>query len=312
MKRYTISQLEAFTAIAECGSFRLAAERLGITQPTISLRIRDLETAFGCRLFLRGKGGVRLSETGQVLLQYARRGLESLDEMELRLKTSDPLSGVLRLGSSNTFALSCLPTILAALEQTHPRLNVELTISNSITLSALLDTHKLDVAFLVESPLPPHIKSEPLALSDLAWFASPGTWIGARTIRPRDLAGLRIMTLPSPSLFHSVVSDWFAAAEEPLPTLSTCNDMVTILRLVRTGMAVSILPTSIAGFDLEAGTIVRYRAAPSIVPVTLCAAYQASVPEPARDIIVRTARDAVARPDNHLIPIWNVSQGASS
>lgn len=303
MKRYTISQLEGFAAIAECGSFRRAAERLGITQPTISLRIRELEAAVGQPLFLRGKGGVRLSGAGQVMLRYVQRGLGSFDEMEQRLKTGDPLTGVLRLGSSNTFALSCLPAVLAALEGMQPGLNVELTITNSVTLARLLAAHKLDVAFLSETPVPPHVSVEPLAFCEIAWFASPETRLGTRPLRPQDLADKRIMTLPAPSPFHAVISDWFGQSEVPLPPLSTCNDMSTILRLIRTGVAISVMPTSTAGFELQAGTITRHRAAPALAPMKMCVAYQAAAWGHFSQSILHLARDAVARPDTHMTPI---------
>ena len=308
MKRYTLSQLEAFAAIVDCGTFRLASEKLGITQPTISLRIQELEAVFGCRLFLRGKGGVRLTEPGQVMLQYVRHSLESLDEMALRLRTNDPLSGVLRLGASNTFALSCLPAILSELELTQPRLNVELTISNSMTLSSMLGAHNLDVALLADTPVAPHVKVEPLALSELAWFVGPGIPIGPRAIRPQDLGGFRIMTMPAPALFHTILSEWFAQAKVPLPTLSTCNDMATVLRLVRHGVAISLLPTSIANVELQAGTIRRCRASPPLPPVTLCVACQSSMRGPGRDAIVRIVRDVLARPD---VPLTAIRAAAS-
>ena len=304
MKRYTISQLEAFTAIVDCGTFRLASERLGITQPTISLRIRELESAIGCPLFVRGKGGVRLSEAGQVMLRYAQRGLEAFTEMEIRLKTSDPLTGVLRLGSSNTFALSCLPAVLTALEHSQSGLNVELTISNSITLGTLLADHRLDIAFMADTPVPSHVRIAPLAHCEIAWCASPEMRLGPRTLRPQRLAEKRLMTMPAPSPFHTIIDTWFAAAQVPLPRLSFCNDMATIVRLVRTGVAASVLPLSIIGPELQAGTIVRYRGVPGLVPLTLCIAHQASARGHCNDIIARIARDVVARADGAISPAW--------
>jgi LysR family cyn operon transcriptional activator len=302
MRLYTVAQLEAFATIAECGSFRVAAERLGIAQPSISLRIRDLERAVGAPLFLRGKGGVRLSEAGQVMLQYVQRGFDVFREMELRLATGDPLSGVLRLGSSNTFALSCLPALLTALEERQPKLNVELTITNSTTLRALLEASKLDVAFLVDTPMPAHVKIEPIAACEIGWFASPTARFGTRAARPADVATRRIITLPPPSPFHTIISDWFAAGGAPLPTLSTCNDMATIVRLVRAGVATSVLPACVLEIELQAGAIVRVRTAPPLAPLTISAATQSSL-RGHGDIIVSIARDVIARGGARLTPI---------
>jgi DNA-binding transcriptional LysR family regulator len=303
MRRYTVPQLEAFAAISDCGSFRIAADRLGITQPSISLRIRELEVAIGCALFVRGKGGVRLSETGQIMLQYVQRGLDVFDEMELRLRTGDPLSGVLRLGSSNTFALSCLPAVLAALEKSHPKLQVELTINNSNTLRSLLDQRKVDIAFLVDASTASHITIEPLAKCEIGWFAKPGERIGSRSIRPQVLAARRIVTLPPPSPFHTLISDWFTAAKLPLPTLNTCNDMATIVRLVRNGVAISVLPLCIVESELLTSAIIRYRTAPALPSLTICAAYQASARGRSSELILHIARNVVAHAGAHLRPI---------
>jgi LysR family cyn operon transcriptional activator len=305
MRRYTVAQLEAFSAIVECTSFRLAAERLGITQPTISLRIRDLEAAIGHPLFLRGKGGARLSEAGQVMVQYVHRGLDAFDEMELRLRTGDPLRGTLRLGSSNTFALSCLPALLAALEQSHPDLSVELTISNSTALMGLLAAHKLDVAFLVAGSAPPHVRIEPLASCEIAWFAGAEARLGSTTARPREFAARRIITLPPPSPLHGIIADWFTEAGVPLPKLSTCNDMATIVRLVRSGTAASILPLCIVDVEMQAGVVTRFRPLPALAPLTICAACHSSAGGHSSDIILRLARDIVARAGIHLTPSPN-------
>ncbi|HEY0295953.1 MAG TPA: LysR family transcriptional regulator [Bordetella sp.] len=302
MKHYTVAQMEAFLAISESGSFRIAADRLGITQPSISLRIRELETALGCALFLRGKGGVRLSEAGQIALQYVQRGFDIFQEMERRLSSGDPLTGSLRLGASNTFALSCLPILLAALEQLHPTLRVELTINNSGALRALLDAQKLDIAFLVDAPAGPHYVVEPLASCEIAWFsrAAPG---GTRALRARDLLDRRIVTMPPSSPFHTVISDWFARAKVPLPTLDICNDMATLVRLVRLGVAVSVLPASLVDHEMTLGGMVRHRTVPPLEPLVIYAAHRAKARGRASRVIIDIARDAIANAGPSMTPL---------
>ena len=291
MRRFTIHQLEAFASIAACGSFRIGAERLGITQPSISLRIRELETILGRRLFVRGKGGVRLSEAGHVMHDYVRRGLTVFDEMAARLETDDPLSGVLRLGSSNTFALSCLPMILSVLEKEHPGLQVELTISNSHTLSSLLCDKKLDIAFLVAPPQAGDLDVETLATSGVAWFGRLSS--SQRPVRPDELARWRIMTLPPPSPFHSLIVNWFAQALLPSPTLSTCNDMTTVVRLAQMGIAASILPLMIAGIDNTPCHLIPLGHGPTLPRLEISAAYQRSLRSAGMSLILKIARAAV-------------------
>lgn len=210
---------------------------------------------------------------------------------------------MLRLGSSNTFALSGLPTVVSAQESCQPRLNVELTISNSTTLGALLAARKLDVAFLVDTPVPPNVRIEPLASCRIGWFAGPACRDGRHIQHPRDIARRRILTLPPPSPFHTLIATWFAQAGTPLPTLNTCNDMATIVRLLKADVAVGVLPTCIVDIELQAGTVLPLRTSPVLEPLTICAAYQVSMRGRSSEVILRVARDAVSRAGARLIPL---------
>lgn len=303
MKHYTVAQMEAFLAISECGSFRVAADRLGITQPSISLRIRELESALGCALFMRGKGGVRLSEAGQIALQYVQRGFDVLQEMERRLSSGDPLTGSLRLGASNTFALSCLPALLAALEQRHPTLHVELTINNSAALRELLDAQKLDIAFLVDAPTGSQYTVEPLASCEIAWFSRAAPAGAPRALRARDLRERRIVTMPAASPFHTIISEWFARAKVPLPTLDICNDMATLVRLVRLGVAASVLPICLVDHELAVGGMARHRTVPALAPLVIYAAHRAKARGRASRVIIDIARDVIANVGPGVTPL---------
>jgi DNA-binding transcriptional LysR family regulator len=303
MKRYTVAQMEAFLAISEAGSFRIAAERLAITQPSISQRIKEMETALGCALFVRGKGGVKLSESGQIALQYVQRGFDVLQEMERRLSSGDPLTGSLRLGASNTFALSCLPALLAGLEQRHPTLHVDLTINNSAALRQLLDAQKLDIAFLVDAPIGPKYAVEELATFEIAWFAHQMLGGKSRRLHACDFLDRRIVTMPQPSPFHSIIEEWFASAKIPLPALNTCNDMATLVRLVRMGVAVSVLPACLVTSEIATGSIVRLGASPPFRPLVVYAAYRAKTLGRASRIVIDIARNVITEAGLGVTPI---------
>ncbi len=303
MKHYTVAQMEAFLAISDAGSFRLAANRLGITQPSISQRIKEFESALGCSLFMRSKGGVKLSESGQIALQYVQRGFDVLQEMERRLSSGDPLTGSLRLGASNTIALSCLPALLAALEQRHPTLHIELTINNSAALRQLLDAQKLDIAFLVDAPIGPRYTVEELASFEIAWFAHQPLRGKSRTLHARDLLDRRIVTMPQSSPFHNIIGEWFAGAKVPLPTLDTCNDMATLVSLVRVGVAISVLPVCLVAGELAAGHIIQLRASQAFSPLIVYAAYQAKAQGRANQVVTDLARKVIAEAGMGVMPI---------
>lgn len=293
MSRYTLAQLEAFYWIVQLGGFHPAAERLNVTQPTISLRIRELESALGARLFERRGSALRLSVEGSVMLQYVERALGVLGEMKERLHTGDPLQGSLRLGTSDMFAMTCLPEIIGTLEEKFPRLKIELTVNNSVALADMLNRKQLDLAFLAESRLHLHVRTEPLGLADIAWLGSANKKLRVRTLRPQALSDTAVLTMPAPSPLNEILMNWYAEGKAPAPVLSTCNNMSVIARLIGRGLAMSILPLCAVANELEAGMLVRYRELPRLQPLTLCAAYQAAAQGPGISAVLRIARRVV-------------------
>src|SRR5258708_11280983 len=113
----TLSQIEAFYWIAQLGSYRAAAAQLNLTQPTVSLRIRNLEHALEVRLFERAGRQVRITPEGAAMLSVARRMMDLADQVSAKHAQRDPLQGQLRLGAPASFALSCMADLLGALKK---------------------------------------------------------------------------------------------------------------------------------------------------------------------------------------------------
>ena len=132
-----------FCSVCECGGITAAAEALCISQPAVSQAVRQLETALGCRLFLRTSRGVKLTSEGEVLLSYVRRGIDAIQDGETMLRRMKDLeTGEIRIGASDmTLQFYLLPY----LEQFHEQYpNIKVTVSNGPTpetLEALYQGH---------------------------------------------------------------------------------------------------------------------------------------------------------------------------
>jgi DNA-binding transcriptional LysR family regulator len=292
MRKFSLAQLEAFLWICRLGTFHAAAERLNLTQPTVSLRIRELESALGARLFERRGNGMRLSAEGTILLRYAERGLDLFDEMEDRLRTGDVLQGSLRLGVSDTFAMTCLPELVGTLETEYPRLRIELTVTNSTVLSDLLMRKKLDLAFLTEPRQHRSLAVESLGSTDVAWVSSAAKPIGPAILRPRDVVGIPILSVTPPSPLNELLVDWCTSDGSPPPSFSTCNNIAVIARLVLAGVAASVLPVCVVQRELESGELIRYQQNPPLAPRVMCAAYPMTSRGPGMDAVLGIARAA--------------------
>ena len=295
MRRYTLSQLEALRCIVNFGGFQPAADHLNVTQPTISLRIRQLESIIGYALLQRSGGKGELTAEGRVFYQYVERLTKTLNEMDRRTRTRDPLQGLLRLGASDTFAISCLPQLLSKLETVYPSLRVELTIRDSTGLAALLNAKMLDIAFMAETPMEQHIRVHPLAHCEMAWFGRPDRHDAAKAMVAAQLVDQRLMSLPVNSPLNRFMARWFEASNQPMPSVSTCNSLAMILRLTYAGHAWSIFPVCFALSNETRILPAPVKVFPELPMLKLCSAYQTEGPVDTLAPVVDIAKEIIMR-----------------
>ena len=291
--KLTLAQLEAFHWTLRLGSVRAAAERLHLSQPTISVRLRVLERSLERKLFERRGRRLQATTAGAALADQAEQMLGLATRIEHG--GSDPLRARLRLGAPDSFAMVCLPRLLGSLERDYPELIVDISVDNSLALNRRLNQRDLDLAFISNVETGEAIRSEMLGAQDLAWVASPRLHLGGGTLRPRDLAGFQIFTNPEPSRLDTLVRDWFGRAGVEPGRISTCNSLVVMRRLIVSSAGLSLLPTAIVRSDLRSGILQRLETHPAIPEQRLYAAYHADVAGPSIATILVFARRILSR-----------------
>lgn len=290
MRRYSLAQIEALAAIAKLGSFQAAARHMHVTQPTISLRVRELEEALGTRLFERDGRAAKLNAEGVVAMHYTDQILQLLDELETRLRTGDPLQGVLRVGSSETIAIAVLPKIITLLGERYPRLTVELKVSDSFVLLNELAANRLDIAIMANPGRPANLQVEPLAMARVAWIGSRAKPLQSRIADPQTLAQSTILGMPQPSPLHDMMAEWWDAEGGGALRVSTCNSLAMLARLVVGGVGVGVLPTCILRDEIQRGSVVVYRQQRPFESLQICAAYPKAMHSEGLEALVSIAR----------------------
>src|SRR6185436_5274033 len=121
----TLKQLEAFYLAANLGSFALAAQRLHITQSSLSKRIAELETAVDRDLFDRSTKRAQLTEAGQRLMPQVSEMLQMKEGIRAAAQSDGALSGTCRFGISELGALTWLPAFVSRVRRDHPQLQLQ-------------------------------------------------------------------------------------------------------------------------------------------------------------------------------------------
>jgi DNA-binding transcriptional LysR family regulator len=164
--------LRAFLLIADGHSFTRAADQLGRTQSAVSMQIRRLEAVLGQAVLSRGKGGgVTLTPHGQFLLGRARQILALNDDVMTTFR-APAISGVVRLGTPDDYALSHLPGVLRRFAETHPAVQVDVLCTFSSHLVEKLQAGELDLTLVSDGMQPRNWPSVPLWRGPLRWVTS--------------------------------------------------------------------------------------------------------------------------------------------
>lgn len=235
-------QLRSFVAIVDTGSFTRAAERVNKTQSAVSMHIRRLEEQLGRPLFMKQGRGVRLSDDGEKLVDYARQMLQ-VEAAAMAAVSRKALAGRIRLGIPDDYAETFLPEILTRFIRRHPLVETSIVCDSSGELAQRVQGRELDLAVVTDCGA--FQGTEVLRSARLVWVVGMGSRVHEHRPLPLALSGptclwrrSAIAALERADIPHRIlVASWNYAAISPV---------------VRAGAAVSVLPDSVAPPNLRA------------------------------------------------------------
>ena len=144
MSRPSLSQLRVFVCVSKQGSFSGAAAELGMSQSSLSEAVRSLEKALDTSLFQRQPQGIRLTDAGETVLEYALRTVQAADDLEQALQ-SGTLRGELRLAAYRSMGAYILPPVLARFRHLHPQVSIRvITVGNDDQARQLIQRGEAD------------------------------------------------------------------------------------------------------------------------------------------------------------------------
>lgn len=225
-----IALLRTFVAIAELGSIARAAEAVSRSQPATSLQIKRLEDTIGVRLFKKHGRGLRLSEGGEILLGKARHMLAMNDDILMSFNTLQ-LSGSIRLGISQDFAVDWLTDILARIAGVNPSMMIEVRAEPSTDLTTLLALGKIDFALMLGT-----IETQ----NAISLAKVPLTWIGVENFSCRNTNTIPLITSPSPCELRQMAIDSLEKAKIPWRLAFSSPSLSCQRSALEAGLGVSI------------------------------------------------------------------------
>jgi DNA-binding transcriptional LysR family regulator len=163
-----IDVLRTLVIAHDLGAFNRAARTIGRSQSAVSQQVSKLEARLGLDLFRKDGRGLVPTETGEIVLAYARRIIDLNDEA-VGVLTGSNVKGAVRLGFPADFADSWLPTILARFKRSHPNVKIEVTVDRNVVLADRLEKGQLDLILLLTETT--RIEAVTLATLPMAWIS---------------------------------------------------------------------------------------------------------------------------------------------
>src|SRR5690625_3104682 len=237
-----IKQLKYFIAIAEEKNLTAAANRLHMTQPPLSIQLKQLEQKLGVKLFERSSKGMELTDKGNILYKRAVNLVNNMEDIKNEIQeTEEGKKGELAVGI-NTLSLSGFSEILRYFHIKYPLVSLKIVQNDSFYLVEMIKTRAIEMAF-VRLPLEQsgltyhHLINEPF------YFVTNKR---KRTISLEEISQIPLIIPSTEGLgIYSTILETFTKQNLQLNKMGECSDIHTLMELVKAGIGATIVPKSV-------------------------------------------------------------------
>ena len=259
-------QLAAFCAVVERRSFSHAAERLGVTQPAVSLQIRALEERLGQKLLDRSGRRVEPTEAGLRLYRNAQRVLAAEEQLlaELAEDGSGEVRGRLAIGASTGPGAHLVPLLLGEFGRDHPAVRILLKIADTQAVIDEVAERQLELGVVGALRRHRSLEFEPLARDEIALAVPPGHGFAGRAVPLEELRGEQLIVMQEGAGVRQVIEDELRRAGLRLRDLEPRLELglqESVKSAVAAGYGIAFISRTAIEAELAAGTLETARVA---------------------------------------------------
>ena len=254
-----LRSLNTFIQVAESGSFSRAAEKLGYSQPTVSVQIKGLEEELGIRLFDRIGHTVRLTEQGRDTLVQAQQICHMCQELSQGKAPNSQAQTVIRLAMADSLASVLLKRGFSDFRKTHPNISIRLTTAGTTDLLELLDHNEADIVCTLDS----HTydtnyviaNEEKIGVHFVVSAKNPLS--RSKRLTKEDLLTQDFLLTEKGMSYRRLLDEWLAKDSLELRPVLENGSADVLCQLVEDDIGISFLPDYVTEGALRRGTIVR-------------------------------------------------------
>lgn len=244
MATLNLDHLVTFRMVISRGSFSGAAEALGISQPAVSLQIRQLEQVFQVRLIERTSRGIKPTPAGMTLSEHSMKIDAAVGAaVESVSLHSDEITGTVVVGTGATACIHLLPPLLQQLRLRHPLLKVDVRTGNTSDIVRGVEENRIDIGLVTLPAAGKCLSVSPLGTDEFVVIMEKDlSGRSAKALSPDDLLPLPLIIFEPGSGTRSLIDEWFSNAGYAARPVMELGSIEAIKRMVRAGLGYSIVP----------------------------------------------------------------------
>ncbi|WP_233838574.1 LysR substrate-binding domain-containing protein [Paraburkholderia sp. ZP32-5] len=250
-----LRHLRYFTALAEQLNFTQAAEKVHVTQSTLSHQIKQLEDELGCRLFDRSGKRVLITEAGALFLEHIRNALREVDEGVWTIrKSADILTGEIRMGATHTFNMRIIPNCVSIFLEQHPSVRVSVRELSGDDIAQNLIDGELDFGVAYQPRNLDALRFEPLYNEEMVLAVSTRhPFARRRFVRMVELHLQKVVLLSKTFTTRAVIDECFRMANADPVVVAEMSAIAPMIELVSsTSIATIVSEHAIQRDDVRA------------------------------------------------------------
>ena len=255
MRNISLKQLRYFEALARHGHFGKAAEACAVSQPALSMQIKELEESFGAAVVERGSRRVQLTAFGAEAATRVGQILRSIDELgDLARSNGERLEGRLRIGVIPTIAPYLLPAVISRLKESHPGLEIYVRETVTPKLIQELEDGQLDTAILALPVSEPAFTEVPL-FSESFVLVRPMADKESPLPSPDALRQMQLLLLEEGHCFRDQALSFCNLRDAKPREVLDASSLSTLVQMVASGLGVTLIPEMAVGVETRSAEV---------------------------------------------------------
>ena len=256
-----VRNLEVFLSVAKHLNFTRAGEEVNLAQPSVSVRIRQLENEVGLKLFEQLGKKIALTEAGLSLIPYARRVMAAVDDARQCLQELQGLErGSLRIGASTTPGMYLIPKAVAAFKAQHPNIEIHLRIKDTQQVEGGVLSNEFDFGFVGGHLVGHEVATLPWLTDQLVLIVPPNhDFVGQKSVKSRHLQKQKFIFREVGSATRATIVNYLQNSGVTMEPIMEMENPESVKKAVQSGLGIAFISRFAVETELKARTLVAVR-----------------------------------------------------